>query len=203
MELVGGGGGRRRGGSAPLLLLSLMMAASVAADAASMELYFSAAELARIAGYGEEPVSTVVVSGQVACELRLDPGPDLLTFDLPGAVVAVACETEGPNTKTKAKAAFATTDESGNFTIDLPSRLHATPSLENACSVEVLQLPPGSPCRRRSLQLPSSHGLRPSPSSSSSADGVRAYTTGVIRLHAAASTAPRTPASRSSARLCR
>ncbi|KAL5231275.1 hypothetical protein ABZP36_030051 [Zizania latifolia] len=183
MELVVGVGGGRIG-PAPLLLLFLMLAAAVAADAASMELYFSPAELARIAGYGEEPVSTVVVSGQVACELRLDPGSDPLTFDLPGAVVSVACETEGPNTKTKANAAFATTDESGNFTMDLPSRLHATPSLENACSVEVLQLPPGSPCRRRSLPS-SSHGLRPLPSSSSSGDGVRAYTTGVIRLHAA------------------
>jgi hypothetical protein len=34
--------------------------------------------------------------------------------------------------------AFATTDGYGNFTTELPSRLHATPSLENACSVKVL-----------------------------------------------------------------
>ena len=52
---------------------------------AAMELYFSPAELARIAGYGEEPVSTLLVSGQVACELCLRPASDvLLTFELPG-----------------------------------------------------------------------------------------------------------------------
>jgi hypothetical protein len=34
---------------------------------------------------------------------------------------------------------FATTDEYGNFTIELPSRLHATPSLENTCSILVEQ----------------------------------------------------------------
>nr|AAL82666.1 hypothetical protein OJ1004_F02.8 [Oryza sativa Japonica Group]AAM18142.1 Hypothetical protein [Oryza sativa Japonica Group] len=71
------------------LLLLLLAAVLVAAEPAAaistmpMELYFSPGELARIAGYGEEPVSTVVVSGQVACELCLCPGSDLLTFELP------------------------------------------------------------------------------------------------------------------------
>ncbi|KAF0930645.1 hypothetical protein E2562_033835, partial [Oryza meyeriana var. granulata] len=135
-----------------------------------------AGELSRIAGYGEEPVSTVVVSGQVGCELCFRPGSDLLTFELPGAKVAVACETEGPNTQ--ANSAFAATDEFGNFTVHLPSRLHATPSLENACVVKVLQLPPDSSCGLRHRPT-ASYRLR---QSSAAADGVRAYTAGVIRL---------------------
>lgn len=157
-------------GAASSLLLLLLVAAVAAAP--PMELYFSQAELARIAGYGEEPVSTVLVSGQVACQLCLRPGSDLLTFDLPGSKVAVTCTTEGPNTV--ANSAFATTNEYGNFSIELPSRLHATPSLENACSIKVLELPPDSACRVGG----SSYGLR-----LSSSDGsVRTYTTGVIRL---------------------
>jgi hypothetical protein len=71
--------------------------------------------------------------------------------------------------------AFATTDEYGNFTIELPSRLHALPSLENACSVKVLELPPDSPCRAGGSR---GYGLR----LTSSEDGIRAYTTGLIRL---------------------
>ncbi|KAM3311055.1 hypothetical protein ACQJBY_031610 [Aegilops geniculata] len=162
-----------QGAASSLLLLLLLFATAVAG--APMELYFSQAELARIAGYGEEPVSTVLVSGQVACQLCLRPGSDLLTFDLPGSKVAVTCTTEGPNTM--ANSAVAITNEYGNFSIELPSRLHATPSLENACSVKVLELPPDSACRVGGGHG-SSHGLRLSSSNGS----VRTYTTGVIRL---------------------
>ncbi|XP_062204879.1 uncharacterized protein LOC133906930 [Phragmites australis] len=169
---------RRR--AAAVLLPVLLFVAAVAADEEAlpvepMELYFTPAELARIAGYGEEPVSSVSVSGQVACELCLRPGSDLLTFELPGAKVAVICETEGRNQV--ANSAFATTDEFGNFTIDLPSQLHATPNLETACVVKVLQIPIDSLCRLRH-RLGSTYGLK----LSSGEDGVRAYTTGVIRL---------------------
>ena len=80
---------RGRAAAAALLLLLLVTAAAKAEEGAllpaePMELYFSPAELARIAGYGEEPVSSVLVSGQVACELCLRPGSDLLAFELPG-----------------------------------------------------------------------------------------------------------------------
>jgi hypothetical protein len=64
-----------------VLLLLLLLGTAAARP---MELYFSPAELARIAGYGEEPVSSVFVSGQVTCELCLRPGSDLLTLELPG-----------------------------------------------------------------------------------------------------------------------
>ena len=94
----------------------------------------------------------------------------------PGAKVAVLCKTDGPNDPV-ADSAFATTDEFGNFTIDLPSQLHATENLERACTVKVLQLPADSSCRLR--HCPSTtYGLR----LSSQEDGVRAYTTGVIRI---------------------
>lgn len=82
---------RRRAAAA----LLLVFAAAAAMEEASslpvvepMELYFSPAELARIAGYGEEPVSSVSVSGHVACELCLRPGSDLLAFELPGIPIS-------------------------------------------------------------------------------------------------------------------
>ncbi|WVZ99475.1 hypothetical protein U9M48_044766 [Paspalum notatum var. saurae] len=162
----------------PVVLLLLAVAAEASAAVEPMEVYFSAAELARVAGYGEEPVSSVSVAGQVACELCLRPGSDLLTFELPGAKVAVTCETEGVNNHQAANSAFATTDEYGNFSIDLPSHLHATPNIEKACAVKVLQLPADTSCRL---------GHRPGATYglmllSSEEDGVRAYTAGVIRL---------------------
>uniref|UniRef100_A0A0D9XII2 Cupin type-1 domain-containing protein n=1 Tax=Leersia perrieri TaxID=77586 RepID=A0A0D9XII2_9ORYZ len=67
-----------------LLLAAVVVVAAETAAAMPMELYFTPGELARIAGYGEEPISMVVVSGQVVCELSLRPGSDLLTFELPG-----------------------------------------------------------------------------------------------------------------------
>ncbi|KAJ1263918.1 hypothetical protein BS78_09G223100 [Paspalum vaginatum] len=172
----------RRGAPGAALLLALLLLA-VAAEASAaepmpMEVYFSAAELARVAGYGEEPVSSVSVSGQVACELCLRPGSDLLAFELPGAKVAVTCETESGNKHQAANSAFATTDEYGNFSIDLPSHLHATPSIEKACAVKVLQLPADTSCRL-GHRPGANYGLK---LSSSKEDGIRAYTAGVIRL---------------------
>jgi hypothetical protein len=69
-----------------VIFLHLVLAAAAAgeSEAVPMELYFSPAELARIAGYGEEPVSSVSVSGQVTCELCARPGAHLLAFELPG-----------------------------------------------------------------------------------------------------------------------
>jgi hypothetical protein len=74
---------------AAVVLMLLLAAATAAAAAAEeealpMEAYFSAAELARIAGYGEEPVSSVSVSGQLTCELCLRPGSPLLALEMAG-----------------------------------------------------------------------------------------------------------------------
>jgi len=93
-----------------------------------------------------------------------------------GAKVAVSCRSERTPNNQLDSSAFATTDEYGNFTIDLPPQLHATPDLEKACTVRVLQLPADS-CRLRH-RTGDTYGLR----LSSVEDGVRAYTAGVIRL---------------------
>jgi hypothetical protein len=93
-----------------------------------------------------------------------------------GAKVAVLCETDGPKDQV-ANSTFAVTDEFGNFTIGLPSQLHATANLERACTVRVLQLPADSACRLRN-HPGTTYGL----TLTSQEDGVRAYTTGVIRL---------------------
>uniref|UniRef100_J3N1N3 Uncharacterized protein n=2 Tax=Oryza brachyantha TaxID=4533 RepID=J3N1N3_ORYBR len=76
-----------------------------------------------------------------------------------------------------ANSVFGITDENGNFTIELPSWLHATPNLEKACAVKVIQLPLDSVCRLRHGPS-SSHGIH----LSSSEDGFRTYTTGWIQL---------------------
>lgn len=69
-----------------LLAVAAAMAMAAAEEALPMpmEVYFTPAELARIAGYGEEPVSSVSVSGQLTCELCLRPGSQLLALDMPG-----------------------------------------------------------------------------------------------------------------------
>ncbi|KAG0548408.1 hypothetical protein BDA96_01G164500 [Sorghum bicolor] len=161
-----------------LLAVAAAMAMAAAEEALPMpmEVYFTPAELARIAGYGEEPVSSVSVSGQLTCELCLRPGSQLLALDMPGAKVAVTCKSDRTPSNQLDSFAFATTDEYGNFTIDLPPQLHATPDLEKACTVKVLQLPADS-CRLRH-RTGDTYGLR----LSSVEDGVRAYTAGVIRL---------------------
>jgi hypothetical protein len=76
---------RRRAAAALLLVFVAATAAAAPLPVEPMELYFSPAELSRMAGYGEEPVSSVSVSGQVTCELCLRPtGSGLLSFELPG-----------------------------------------------------------------------------------------------------------------------
>ena len=81
---------RARDPAAVLILPAILLLAAAAAAAEEealpmpMEVYFTPAELARIAGYGEEPVSSVSVSGQLTCELCLRPGSHLLTLEMPG-----------------------------------------------------------------------------------------------------------------------
>lgn len=58
--------------------------------------------------------------------------------------MAVSCDT---NRKTsKSEWVRGTTDEYGDFLIDLPSRLHALPNMEKSCIVKILDLPKSSPC---------------------------------------------------------
>lgn len=90
-----------------------------------------------------------------------------------GASVAVFCGTSGKSRKSWAR---GTTDEYGDFLIDLPSCLHAIPNLEKVCLVKVLHLPKNSDCR------PAFTGKQKGIKLLSIEDGSRAYTANTINL---------------------
>ncbi|XP_030456892.2 uncharacterized protein LOC115677821 [Syzygium oleosum] len=148
--------------------------------AASMEglpLEFSSRdELVEMAGYGEKKVSTVLVAGSVSCEGRFlgDARHQLHAWPVSGALVGVKCRTSKNEISLAWTRGIA--DEFGDFTIDLPSHLHAIPDLPKECSVELLRVPRSSLCRparghrRKRLRLASVR------------DGVRSYEVGNIRL---------------------
>ncbi|KAL7244464.1 hypothetical protein ACSBR1_016667 [Camellia fascicularis] len=131
-------------------------------------------ELVRIAGYGEEKLSTVLVSGTVLCEAcfdekaRTDPRP------VSGALVAVSCYTSEKTTKSNW--VDSKTDEFGDFLIDLPSHLHAIPNLNKRCLVKVLQLPKNSLCH------PNFTGKHTGLKLSSVGNGIRTYTAENLNL---------------------
>ncbi|CAI9756683.1 unnamed protein product [Fraxinus pennsylvanica] len=121
------------------------------------------------AGYGEEKLSTVVINGKVICHskasMRMNP--------ISGASVAVLCGTNGATSKSWAE---GTTDDHGEFFIDLPSHLHAIPNLESICCVKVHHLPESSPCRQSFTEKHKGIKL------TSIGEGIRTYTTHNIRL---------------------
>ncbi|KAK6154588.1 hypothetical protein DH2020_008836 [Rehmannia glutinosa] len=103
-------------------------------------------ELVKWGGYGEEKLSTVVISGKLLC--HAGPDDDKLSrhpYPISGATVAVLCGTSGRKKRSWAK---GSTDSYGEFLIDLPSHLHAIPNLEKICLVKVFHLPKSSPCRQ-------------------------------------------------------
>ncbi|XP_078165030.1 uncharacterized protein LOC144559783 [Carex rostrata] len=134
----------------------------------------SRAELSRIAGYGEERLSSVLVIGTLDCGLCMAPESRLLSLHVPGAKVAVACKIEDKTRKNNWT--YGTTDEYGEFMIDLPSQLHATPNLEESCVVRILQVPSTSHCKIRTLL--NSHRIK----LSSVGNGIRVYTAGTIQM---------------------
>ncbi|KAJ4820476.1 Pollen Ole e 1 allergen and extensin family protein [Rhynchospora pubera] len=134
----------------------------------------SRAELSRIAGYGEEMLSSVLVIGTLDCGVCIAPGSRLLSVHVPGAKIAVACKTEGETKKTNWT--YGTTDEYGEFMIDLPSKLHATPNLEESCVVRILKVPSTSHCKIRTLL--NSHHIK----LASVGNGIRVYTAGTIQM---------------------
>ncbi|XP_058071324.1 uncharacterized protein LOC131220426 [Magnolia sinica] len=131
-------------------------------------------EMVRTAGYGEERLSSVLVTGTVLCEACLPGEVESRALHVPGALVGVACKTGGK--RRKLNWSQGATDKYGDFIVDLPSRLHAIPRLDSACRVTIVRLPKRSPCRKvhirktRAIQL------------SSVGNGIRTYTTGVIKL---------------------
>lgn len=145
---------------------------------------FEEENLFEIAGYGEEKLSSVIIFGRVTCSgkysMITDTTPQVA---VPGAEISVACKNVLWKRKNKYSWIHGTTDEYGEFIVDLPSELHGIPSLEKACVVKIRRLPKehSSVCghtvkrrrrrrRRTRIQL------------SSARNNVRFYTAGTISL---------------------
>uniref|UniRef100_A0A7N0UI67 Uncharacterized protein n=1 Tax=Kalanchoe fedtschenkoi TaxID=63787 RepID=A0A7N0UI67_KALFE len=131
-------------------------------------------ELVDLAGYGEEKLSTVLITGSVLC---LDHAASNHPQPVSGARVGVRCGSGGEKAR-KSSWEETVTDEYGDFTVDLPSHLHGIQNLDKACRVEVVHVPSQSHCKasfarmkRRGVEL------------SSARNGVRRYSTGKIILH--------------------
>ncbi|GAB4826459.1 hypothetical protein Ancab_033354 [Ancistrocladus abbreviatus] len=128
-------------------------------------------DMLEMAGYGEEKLSTVLITGTLLCKtssiLHQQPVP------VSGAIVVATCNNIDIKNKKQAWAR-GVTDEYGDFIFDLPSHLHAIPNLDKACSVEVLRLPKYSPCR--TVFVRKHQGLQ----LSSVGNGIRTYTAGEI-----------------------
>ncbi|XP_010518741.1 PREDICTED: uncharacterized protein LOC104798379 [Tarenaya hassleriana] len=140
--------------------LSVFLLLCIFSETAVSERIWSREEMAALAGYGEEKLSSVVVTGSL-----LSSG----SLPVPGAVVGVKCEAEG---KRRTGWIKAVTDEHGEFEIELPSSLHAIPDLANACLVKPVHVPEPYKC------FPSARGL----TLVSSSHGFRVYTAGSITI---------------------
>ncbi|KAL8160819.1 hypothetical protein V2J09_012308 [Rumex salicifolius] len=154
--------------------------ASASGRATSMMPVFTGDESIRIAGYGEEKLSTVIVTGTLLCSpcsvhrLQLIP--------ISGALVAVTCNSNSHHKTGMKKPSLikGITNKNGEFGIDMPSHLHAIADLHKACSLKVLSLPKHSPCgpaafkarkhRRHEIVL------------SSVGNGVRTYSAGTLQF---------------------
>lgn len=75
--------------------------------------------------------------------------------------------------------AYGKTDESGEFSIDLPSHLHANPKLEEDCGVGVLRIPKAKGSSACNMAM----GRRFEPIKLSSVrEGTRVYSVGTLTL---------------------
>lgn len=133
---------------------------------------WSREDMVQVAGYGEEKLSTVLVTGTVLCHTCLDKESQNPSLPISGASVSVTCHASGK--KRRSTLAQGITDENGDFIIDLPSELHAVPNLEKTCSVEVHQLPRNSLCQPGFVRK--HRGIR----LSSVGNGIRTYTARTI-----------------------
>ncbi|GER52835.1 pollen Ole e 1 allergen and extensin family protein [Striga asiatica] len=155
-----------------IVLVSMEWSAMAAQESDFLADIFSSGrdEMVQWAGYGEEKLSTVVIGGKILCSGG-GAGEKTDSYPVSGARVAVLCGSRSKRKKTWAK---TDTDSSGNFLIDLPSRLHAIPNLEKICHIKVVHLPKSSSCRlvrkHNPIQL------------TSNTDGIRSYTTNNIHL---------------------
>ncbi|XP_050369497.1 uncharacterized protein LOC126787651 [Argentina anserina] len=140
-------------------------------------------DLVQIAGYGEEKLSTVLITGSVHCEEACSLSDDhehqahqlhLHAWPVSGAVVSVNCRVGGR--KRKSSRSQGVTDEYGDFMIDLPSDLHAVPNLDKLCCARVIRVPKNTQCKAAFVKR--HKGLK----LSSVGNGIRTYSTGRIRF---------------------
>ncbi|CAN1336898.1 hypothetical protein LINPERPRIM_LOCUS37356 [Linum perenne] len=136
--------------------------------------------MVELAGYGEEKLSTLLVTGSVVCQACSTSANNHEHHQLPGAVVAVNCRTRGKKHIKSSTPAQTVTDEYGDFMIDLPSELHGISDFDKMCCVEVLKVPKESTCRP--AYVPKHKALK----LSSFGNGIRNYSAGKIQfLHTA------------------
>ncbi|KAK3433619.1 hypothetical protein EUGRSUZ_L00154 [Eucalyptus grandis] len=159
-----------------IFFIFLVVSDGAASTEGSLLEFSSQDELVEMAGYGVKKVSTVLVAGSVSCVARL-PGAAhhrLHAWPVSGALVGVKCQKS--KSRISSNWTRGSTDEFGDFTMDLPSHLHAVPDLPKKCSVRLLRVPRSSPCRP-------THGHRHKRLKLASVrDGVRTYKAGNIRL---------------------
>ncbi|CAO2842398.1 unnamed protein product [Amaranthus hypochondriacus] len=135
-------------------------------------------EIVQVAGYGEEKLSTVLITGTVFCNKACLASKQLLQVSpkpISGALVGAKCRTDKRDKSpswTK-----AVTDKYGEFIIDLPSHLHSIQNLEKMCSVTILELPIDSPCHD-SVYV----GIYRDMELASFGNGIRTYTTGRMEI---------------------
>ncbi|KAF3451886.1 hypothetical protein FNV43_RR07982 [Rhamnella rubrinervis] len=141
---------------------------------------YSRDDMVQIAGYGEEKLSTVLITGSVHCEACLHEDDQFHAWPVSGALVGMNCHINGK--KRKSSWVHVVTDEFGDFTIDVPSNLHSIPNLDKSCRVKVLRVPKNSMCQPAYVRR--HKGLR----LSSTGDGIRTYNTGRIRFQDSTST---------------
>ncbi|XP_065851816.1 uncharacterized protein [Euphorbia lathyris] len=133
-------------------------------------------EMAKLAGYGEEKLSNVIITGSLLCQSCFHGHHHIRTWPLSGALVTINCNRIGK--RTKRNLVKAVTDEFGDFQIDLPSHLHGIPNLAKKCSVNAHRIPKSLAChpefaaKQKMLTLTSAR------------NGNRVYTaTGIKFLH--------------------
>lgn len=171
-----------------LLLLLNIVVGSPPSSASGVEDYqnlfglSSREEVVEIAGYGEEKLSTVLITGSLHCD-----GPNnnhhSNAWPIPGALVSVNCQSHATERTGKSMVANGVTDEFGDFMVDLPSYLHAIPNLEKICRVKVHKIPKGSLCRP-ARHVNKQKGLL---KLSTIGNGIRTYDAGTIRIQHSAS----------------
>ncbi|GAB2210966.1 hypothetical protein Droror1_Dr00016256 [Drosera rotundifolia] len=165
-----------------VILLFLYMAALVIVDAGGdmFELY-SREEMVELAGYGEDKLSTVVITGTIHCHANSSSSLSLplhhpSSVPLSGALVATTCKGAG-NMKKKRARVLAVTNEYGEFVLELPSHIHGILNLEKGCSVTIQWVPENSPCQSANF-----HRNNIALKISSVGNGIRTYTIGEVTL---------------------